>query len=193
MPLPSIHTIRISLAEIDGALVDDPSTSPVDTGKIPCVQIHDPEGSVQPTEDLLGRAPSDEENDETDNDEASIIFEIPPELDDRQVREALSQHPGRDFERLVQQNGVDALGWYLPFHQRIAQHGIYISSAGASATAGAFVAPAISRASNPLARQSGMGRIPRLARSCVPRAPARMAETCTRSATRHRNDLRTRC
>jgi hypothetical protein len=131
MRLPSIHTIRISLAEIDGALVDDPSTSPVDTGKIPCVQIHDPEGGVQPTEDLLGKAPSDEENDETDNDEASIIFEIPPELDDRQVREALSQHPGRDFERLVQLNGVDALGWYLPFHQQIAQHGIYISSAGA--------------------------------------------------------------
>jgi len=131
MRLPSIHTIRISLAEIDGALVDDPSTSPVDTGQIPCVQIHDPEGGIQPTEDLLGSTPSDEESDETDTDEASIIFEIPPELDDRQMREALSQHPGRDFERLVQLNGVDALGWYLPFHQRIAQHGIYISSAGA--------------------------------------------------------------
>jgi hypothetical protein len=96
MPLPSIHTIRISLAEIDGALVDDPATSPVDTGKIPCVQIH-PEGGVQPTDGSLGRTPSDDESDETDTDEASIIFEIPH---DRQVREALSQHPGRDFERL---------------------------------------------------------------------------------------------
>jgi hypothetical protein len=124
----------------------------------------------------------------------SIIFEIPPELDDRQVREALSQHPGRDFERLAQQNGVDALGWYLPFHQRIAQHGIYISSAGASATAGAFVAPAISRASSHPAPENGMGRIPRLARSsCVPRAPARTAGTYTRSATRPRRDPRTQC
>jgi hypothetical protein len=78
MPFPSIHTIRISLAEIDGALVDDSSTSPVDTGKIPCVQIHDPEGGVQPTEVPLGRTPSDDDSDEPDTDEASIIFEIPP-------------------------------------------------------------------------------------------------------------------
>src|SRR4051812_10910878 len=71
MRLPSIHTIRISLAEIDGALLDDPSTSPVDTGKMPCVQIHDPERGVQPPEVTL--TPSDDESDETDTDEASIF------------------------------------------------------------------------------------------------------------------------
>ena len=37
----------------------------------------------------LGRTTSDKESDETDTDEASIIFEIPPEL---QLRETLSQH-----------------------------------------------------------------------------------------------------
>ena len=76
--------------------------TPVDTGKMPCVQMHDPEGGVQATEVAPGRTPSDDENYETDTDEASIIFEIWPELEDRQARVSSSQHPGRDFERLVQ-------------------------------------------------------------------------------------------
>ena len=51
----------------------------------------------------------------------------------------------------------------------------------------------VSTASNHPARQSGMGRIPRLARSsCVPRAPVRTGETCTHSATHRRRDLRKR-
>ena len=62
-------------------------------------------------------------------EEPSITFEIPPELDDRALRTALPES-GVNFESLVQVRGVDALGWYVPFHYRNAQHGIYISSAG---------------------------------------------------------------
>jgi len=63
--------------------------------------------------------------------EPSIIFEVPPDLNDRVVEKQLAQNPGSDFEQLIKAHGIDALGWYFPFHYQIAQHGIYISSAGA--------------------------------------------------------------
>ena len=65
------------------------------------------------------------------DDEPSIIFEIPPDLDDRTVREQLGRNRGSRFDQLIEVNGTDALGWYFPFHYQIAQHGIYISSRGA--------------------------------------------------------------
>ena len=62
------------------------------------------------------------------DDEPVITFEIPPELDERDVRTKLGQHSGSEFEQLVKAHGTDAIGWYFPFHYQIAQHGIYISS-----------------------------------------------------------------
>jgi hypothetical protein len=32
---------------------------------------------------------------------------------------------------MIKARGTDALAWYFPFHSKIAQHGIYISSRGA--------------------------------------------------------------
>jgi hypothetical protein len=37
---------------------------------------------------------------------------------------------GSKFEQLIKARGTDALAWYFPFHSKIAQHGIYISSRG---------------------------------------------------------------
>jgi hypothetical protein len=124
--LPSINAIRNSLSEVSGALVDDPWTSPVDLGDTPSVPIHEPEPNTLTRSSLRGETV--EGNLE---EEPSIIFEIPPELDDRVVAEALSESGGRNVEALIRISGVDALGWYVPFHYRVAQHGIYISSAGA--------------------------------------------------------------
>src|SRR5262245_37211345 len=138
MTLPSIHTIREALSQIDGALVDRPRTSRVDIGDIPCVPISRPEEVSRPEEDnTLLSAEADDAADEempsvpaSIDAEPSIIFEVPPELDDRAVEKQLGQSPGSDFEQLIKAHGIDALGWYFPFHYQIAQHGIYISSVG---------------------------------------------------------------
>jgi hypothetical protein len=126
MTLPTVKAIRNRLAEIENAITDEPYTSDVDLGDIPCVPISQPEEPkfsdiISPNN--LAEEPGD--------DEPSIIFEIPPDFDERAVREMLGQVEGSEFERLIEVRGTDALAWYFPFHWRTAQHGIYISSKGA--------------------------------------------------------------
>ena len=53
------------------------------------------------------------------------MFEVPPSVTDAEVREILGNGIG-DLKRLAQVHGVDAYGWYVSFHQRAWQHGIYI-------------------------------------------------------------------
>jgi hypothetical protein len=47
MTLPSIYQIRESLADVDGALVGEPSTSKVDVGVVPCVPISLPRDNAE--------------------------------------------------------------------------------------------------------------------------------------------------
>jgi hypothetical protein len=133
MNIPTISSIRQSLADVKGALIDDPQTTKVNLGDVPHVPIHQPtDNSVSLQLDGFDIPPKDETTspDVSTGEEPSIIFEIPPQLDDRVVKEALGRAGGRDFERMVQAEGTDALGWYFPFHYQIAQHGIYLSSRG---------------------------------------------------------------
>src|SRR5262245_15312115 len=122
MKFPSINAIRQSLAEIKDALVDEPRTSKVDIDDVPHVPIHQPEEKVPGRMDSSSELPPEDST--LTGEEPSIIFEVPPELDDRAIREALGRDGGREFERLVQVDGIDALGWYFPFHYKNAQHGI---------------------------------------------------------------------
>jgi len=137
MALPSIHRVRDSLADIPGALIDKPSTptSGVDIGDLPCVPINQPEHAEgQSSDATLARPESADQYDQPEDsidDDTPIVFEIPPELDERTVREHLGRDQGSEFERLIEVSGTDAIGWYFPFHQTIAQHGIYISSSRA--------------------------------------------------------------
>lgn len=130
MYLPAISAIRQSLADIKDALVDKPWTTNVSIGDIPHVPIH------RPTKDVAGdallelNAPTPWPDEAVVEDEPSIIFEIPPELDERKIRETLGRAGGGDFERMNEATGTDALGWYFPFHYQIAQHGIYLSGKG---------------------------------------------------------------
>jgi hypothetical protein len=137
MAVPSIHAIRESLANVKGALIDEPWTTTVDRGDIPHVPISQPKEQTDNSQtieaDPLREQKSEEPVDEepANIEESSIIFEIPPVLAEQTIREALGRHRGSDFERLNEASGTDALAWYFPFHCRVAQHGIYISSKGA--------------------------------------------------------------
>lgn len=54
------------------------------------------------------------------------IFEYGAEIDEAQLQEALGGNKGNDIRKAVEDNGVDALGWYVPFHYSGVQPGIYI-------------------------------------------------------------------
>ena len=127
--LPSVNSIRDGLANISGALVNEPLTSPVDVGDAPAIPIHQPETDRHPDALIFSETPYDVPGVENEEDEPPVIYEIVAELDERAIARALSES-GRDYEALVQVKGIEALGWYIPFHYRIAQHGIYLPSGG---------------------------------------------------------------
>ncbi len=54
------------------------------------------------------------------------IFEYGAEIDEHRLLEALGGNQGSGIKRAVEINGVDALGWYVPFHYSGIQPGIYI-------------------------------------------------------------------
>ncbi|MBR0798719.1 hypothetical protein JQ615_25355 [Bradyrhizobium jicamae] len=130
MPLPHISAVRESLADVRNALIDAPWTTNVDLGDIPHVPIHRPTQDAAEAPLSAVDAPAPRTDEAPVDDDPSIIFEIPPELDARLIRDALGRTGGGDFERLNEAIGTDALGWYFPFHYQIAQHGIYLSSKG---------------------------------------------------------------
>jgi hypothetical protein len=66
--------------------------------------------------DEIGDEPSDQPN---------VIFEVPASITDAEVREILGNGPG-DLEQIAQVRGIDAYAWYVSFHQRSRQYGIYM-------------------------------------------------------------------
>jgi hypothetical protein len=130
---PAVSRIRTDLEDIEGALTGDPVTSLVDLGDIPCTPISGPDDDLdKPLSDSYSAEfPLDDFGDDNSADDTPITFEIPPEIDEREVKTRLGSAAGSQFQRLIEVRGTDAYGWYLPFHYRIAQHGIYISSLGA--------------------------------------------------------------
>lgn len=63
-----------------------------------------------------------------------IVFETPPQLTDADIREALGDNL-TDVMRLVRQRGIEALAWYVSFHQRASRYGIFIPLKGVLAPA----------------------------------------------------------
>ncbi|MCR5977782.1 hypothetical protein GDN83_08520 [Gordonia jinghuaiqii] len=55
-----------------------------------------------------------------------VFFEVPPEITDDDLRNALGKERLEQLQRLEQIHGLDALGWYVTFHQRSYQHGVHI-------------------------------------------------------------------
>ena len=70
------------------------------------------------------------------SDGPAVIFEIPPEVTDADIQHVLGQDAFTEMKRLHEIRGVDALGWYVTFHQRTAQHGVHIPLEGALLLAG---------------------------------------------------------
>jgi hypothetical protein len=153
--VPSVHAIKNALEAISGAVKDEPLPERVRLGTDPASEIwrFDPEsvadsayGETLNPVDTQEAAGDDSEG--RLSDEPTVVFEVPPEITDADVKNVLGDGLG-ELERLQQIHGIDALGWYVTFHQRRFQHGVYIPVEGVVA----LTLGALSRLKVPLARR----------------------------------------
>ncbi|MCV7038967.1 hypothetical protein [Mycolicibacterium moriokaense] len=107
------------------ALQHEPVPEDAGIGGEPGIEIviSDPGG------DLRLESPNDSSEPGHDGatvDEPVIGFEIPPDITDAEIRNMLGDDLIGKLHRLHEIRGVDALGWYVSFHQLGCQYGIYI-------------------------------------------------------------------
>ncbi|MGH7156036.1 MAG: hypothetical protein ACREF3_19080, partial [Acetobacteraceae bacterium] len=128
---PSIHAIRHALDAIDGAIRDEPLPERVQPGTDPALEVwrFDPENGSKLADFAGAPGLTCDEFDGGLSDEPTVIFEVGPETTDAQVKNVLGNSSG-ELERLRQIQGIDALGWYVSFHQRRFQHGVTIPIEG---------------------------------------------------------------
>jgi hypothetical protein len=140
LDVPSVSAIREGLATIQGAFRDEPIPEDSPVGSDPAIEIerpnskcvNDPESGDASSPAPIEDAPNSDASPADDgmNEEPEVIFEVPPNLTDADIRNALGEAGLAELQRLQQIRGIDALGWYVNFHQRRAQHGIYIPVEG---------------------------------------------------------------
>ena len=126
--IPSVHTIRSALQEIEGAIKLEPLSEETAAGDDPGTLI------IRLDPDELGSKFEDyphgfREEGPSFSEDPAVVFEVPPKLTDAEVVNALGEGFGKRA-RLLQIKGIDALGWYMTFHQRAVQHGIYLPIEG---------------------------------------------------------------
>ena len=63
-------------------------------------------------------------------DEPPVVFEVPPGITESDIRDILGEETITELQRQQQIRGIDALGWYVTFHQRRYQHGVHIPIEG---------------------------------------------------------------
>jgi hypothetical protein len=122
-PLSSVSEIRSRLQSISDCISGDPIHNQRGMGDFPHHILNMPKikVSIDPTEVLIRNQESEP---------IPAFFELSPKANVSDIKRYLSDKAGGDFETLFKIMGTDALGWYFPFHNITAQHGIYISSAG---------------------------------------------------------------
>lgn len=138
MQMQKISDIRHELKSIPEALRDEPEGVGHKMGDDPATLLYDPEqtaegyeDSVAPVrvEDLIDTSGTGEGRDTPPRDPGPI-FELPPEIEEKDADELLSDEDGDQIQQEVLLHGVEALGWYYTFHQMGKQWGIYVSIRG---------------------------------------------------------------
>lgn len=129
---PSVRGLREALEEVPGALRLEPEPEDTGLGEDPGLPtwISNPDADEQMS-NALSSMP-DDDLEEGAVDEPLIVFEVPPAVTDADLREALGEDRIRKLQELHQIRGVDALGWYLTFHQLHSQYGVNIPLEGAA-------------------------------------------------------------
>lgn len=131
--------IRSALEQVPGALIWEPEDEPSGgrSAGSPIAEHRprrpeEPEYYDIPVSAPTGRASSAEVDDADGEsiDDPPFLFEVPPALTADDVFDVLGRDRIAEMRQRVQLWGVDALAWYVSFHQRRLQAGVYIPAAG---------------------------------------------------------------
>ena len=80
--------------------------------------------------------PADDDDQAPDNGAPGTpVFWFPDGVDSEEVVRQLAGANGNEYERLSLLRGIDAFGWYMGFHQRQYQWGVYVPVTGVAAYA----------------------------------------------------------
>jgi hypothetical protein len=124
---PSVRAIRAALEEIPGAILDKPPMpEDVGAGGEPGTAVWAYQPDIDTAVLEKSYAPTDDGPNDWLSDEPAVIFEVPPTVTDADIKHVLGENRIRKLQGLQQIRGIDALGWYVTFHQREAQHGVHI-------------------------------------------------------------------
>jgi hypothetical protein len=124
-----IHEIRTDLGKIPGVFYEH-EPEETERGADGAVQTlwnreEESEASAMPDRNIVDDTL---EFDQPVGAELDEIFEIGAEIDEDRLQEALGGGLGESVRKSIELRGVDALGWYVTFHARGVQWGIYIKS-----------------------------------------------------------------
>lgn len=130
LTIPSVRAIRNALEDIPKAIRQDPLPEDAQGGTDPGAEIwvSDPDSDLK---SIAFDNPDPTTDEDAISDGPAVIFEIPPEVTDADIQNVLGRDEFSEMKRLHEIRGVDALGWYVTFHQRTAQHGVHIPLEGA--------------------------------------------------------------
>jgi hypothetical protein len=138
----TLNLLIRGLDQIDGARRMDLLTEMDGPGEQIAKAIRDSEnaiGKIYDSSDAQAISEDPAEFDGFDDDveesDLSPVFYFPEGVDEEDAIRKLAGGTGEDYERQVLQRGIDAFGWYVSFHQKRYQWGIYLPLRGAAALA----------------------------------------------------------
>jgi hypothetical protein len=133
--MKKITDVRRILKAIPGAFVDiDPEET--NHGYQAGIRTLWEPTESQPEEPDLGSLADEKGGEQVNLDMAAAsteieeIFEFGAEIDQDRLQAAMNGAEGDKIRQAVLEKGVDALGWYVPFHAKGAQWGIYVPMSG---------------------------------------------------------------
>jgi hypothetical protein len=125
--MQQVSDLRRALVEIDGSLRETPEINHRASGDIAVLQEPFGEAGHRIARGFPDLARDDESG--TGGDPL-IIAELPPEIELDDAAPLISMEEAEKVRTRVSMHGVDALGWYITFHQKAYQWGIYLSADG---------------------------------------------------------------
>lgn len=134
----TLSTLIDGLDEIEGArrldlMAERDGPGEYIARRIELAQSRPADGYANP-----GLKPDDEAEGDASGDVpnfAEPVFCFPDGVDEEDVVRKLAGAQGDEFKRQALVRGVDAYGWYMTFHQRAVQSGIYVPVEGVAALA----------------------------------------------------------
>jgi hypothetical protein len=125
-----IHEIRVDLGKTPDVFYDhEPEETERGTeGAVQTLWNREEEAEASAMPDPINLIENNLESEQADGAELDEIFEIGAEIDEDRLQEALGGGLGESVRKSIELRGVDALGWYVTFHARGVQWGIYIKS-----------------------------------------------------------------